>query len=154
MQTNISGFGTSVQLVASTTFPQGVNLTQAADDADFLDLAELAIAESGMGVNGAHVTWSKPAVIDLTLNVVPTTPDDTNLSTLHEANRLAAGKKVARDVVSIIVTYPDGSTTTLSEGIIVSGVPSLGVAQSGRFKTRPFKFRFTQIGRVNAVVSA
>lgn len=154
MQTNISGFGTSVQLVASNTFPQGVTLAQAADDADFMDFAELVVAESGMGLNGNHVVWSKPGVIDFTINVVPTTTDDINLATLHEANRSAAGKKIARDVLTMVVTYPDGSVTTFGEGIIVSGIPALGTAQSGRFKTRPYKFRFTQLSRVNAVAGA
>lgn len=154
MQQNISGFGTSVQLVASNTFPQGITIAQAADDADFLDCAELAIAESSMGLNGTHVVWSKPGVIDFTINVVPTTTDDINLSTLHEANRTAEGKKIARDQLTMVITYPDGSTTTFGQGIILSGVPTLGTAQSGRFKTRPFKFRFTQISRVNAVAGA
>lgn len=150
MSVNISGFGTSVQLKASSTFPSGIELTQAADDADFLDVAEMAIADSGMGVNGTHVTWSKPCVVPITLNVVPTSVDDKNLMTLHDANRVGQGKKSARDDITIIITYPDGSTTTFSEGIIISGVPSLGVAQTGRFKTRPYKLQFSRLDRVNA----
>lgn len=138
-----SGFGTSVHIVASTTFPNGITFTQFADDADSLDMPELVIAESGMGLNGTHVVWAKPGVMDLTLNLIPNSPDDTNAAILFEANRLAENKAIANDMITMTISYPDGGTVTLKEGIIVSGVPTMGIAQAGRLKTRPYKFRFT-----------
>lgn len=146
-QVNVSGFGTTVTVTASATFPQGVVLSQFADDADSLDIPELAVAESGMGLNGTHVVWSKPAVIDLTVNIVPTSNDDVNLAILLEANRVAEGKRGARDQITFVINYPDGRVATLSEGIIVSGIPVNPITQSGRAKTRPYKFRFTQVSK-------
>lgn len=154
MQVNISGFGARITLIASSTFPQGFTLSQFADDADSLDIPELAIADSGMGLNGTHVVWSKPGVIDLTLNMVPTTVEDKNLEILHEANRVAEGKSVAGDVVTLSIAYANGAVVTLAEGIIVSGAPTLGISQAGRLKTRPYKFRFTKLGKTAAPMGA
>lgn len=145
--TNVSGFGTTATIVASQTFPQGINITQFADDADSLDMPELTVAESGMGLNGTHVVWSKPNVMDITVNVIPTTSNDINLAILLEANRVAEGKNGARDVITMVINYPDGRVATLSDGIIVSGIPIHPVAQSGRSKTRPYKFRFTKVDK-------
>lgn len=141
-QVNVSGFGTSVNIVASNTFPQGFSINQFSDDADSLDMPELAIADSGMGTNGTHVVWSKPGVMDLTTNIVPNSTDDVNLGILYEANRLAEGKVSANDVITMTINYPDGSVLVLKEGIIISGMPIKSLAQTGRLKTRPYKFRF------------
>ncbi|WVW37741.1 putative tail fiber protein [Aeromonas phage Gekk3-15] len=142
-QVNASGFGTTVTLTASNTFPQGFKITQFADDADSLDMPELTLAESGMGLNGTHVVWAKPGVMELVTNIIPNTPDDSNLAILAENNRVAEGKRVSRDNITFVISYPDGSTITLADGIIVGAMPIKSISQAGRIKTRPYKFRFT-----------
>lgn len=142
---DISGFGIRVRLVASSTFPAGITLSQFADDADPLDFPELTVAEGAMGVNGDMVHWSKANVLAVTLNVIPGTEDDGNLGILLEANRVGRGKLSARDRVTLTALYPDGTQKTVSNGMIVSGKPGKSVASSGRLKSQPYTFNFESL---------
>lgn len=144
---DISVFGLRVQVVASQTFPQGISLTQFADDADPFDAPSMQIRDKAMGVNGDLITWSKANPIALTLSVIPNSEDDRNLSVLFESNRVGKGKQGARDVVSITAIYPDGSTTSFTQGVITDGMPANSPASSGRLKSKAFQFAFENINR-------
>jgi hypothetical protein len=139
---DISGFGLSVQINASVTFPSGFNVTQFADDSDPFDLPSLQIMDKAMGLNGDLVTWSVAQPINVTINVIPDSEDDRNLSILLSANRVGRGKQSARDEISMTGIYPDGSTVALTPGKITDGMPSSGVASSGRKKTKTYSFTF------------
>src|SRR5574343_1608278 len=110
---NISGFGLQIQVIASVTFPSGFTLTQFADDADPFDLPSIQIADKAMGLNGDLVVWSKANPIPVTVNVIPGSDDDKNLAILYDANRVGRGKVSARDEITLVGIYPDGSTITL-----------------------------------------
>lgn len=142
---NVSGFGLLGRVVANKTYPNGFSLTQFADDADPLDSPDIAIADSANGLNGDMVVWSRPAGIEIAFNIIPTSEDDVNLSTLLEANRVGKGKRGARDLVNIVTTYPSGMIVTYSKGIIVSGSLIPGVSSGGRIKTRQYRFRFENV---------
>lgn len=151
---NISGFGLQIQVVASTTFPnQGFTITQFADDADPLDIPELRIAESAMGLNGTMIVWQRPEPVEIAINVVPDSPDDQNLAQLFFANRIAEGKRSANDIITMTGVYPavapatTGAIITLSEGILVAGNPGTGVQASARKKTKLYRFRFKLVTR-------
>lgn len=139
---DISGFGFQVNLIASNTFPQGIPLTTFADDADAFDTPTQALCDKAMGLNGDLITWSKATPIEATLNVVPNSEDDENLAILAEANRVARGKQSARDVITLVGIYPDGRQVVLSPGQIMSAPPAVGIASSGRMKTRAYAFTF------------
>jgi hypothetical protein len=139
---NISGFGISVQLVATTTYPLGLQLTQFADDADPLDVPSLQIGDVAMGLNGDLITWSKANPIKLTLNMIPDSDDDLSLSILLAANRVGRGKISARDTITMSVFYPNLNFVTLTNGVITDGVPFAPAANSGRLKTRSYQFSF------------
>lgn len=142
---NISGFGLSARIVASTSFPNGFDATQFADDADPLDTPDLDLADSAMGLNGDMIVWSRPQGIEVTLNVIATGPDDDNFAALFEANRVGQGKTSARDIISITWNYPNGLIASLSQGIMVAGTALPSVSSAGRFKSRPYRFRFQNI---------
>lgn len=144
---DISGLGTRVRLIASNTFPAGITLTQFADDADSLDVPSQQVADKGMGVNGDLVTWTVAAPLNLTVNIIPGSDDDRNMSVLLEANRGARGKQSARDVITMTAIYPDGSTQTWSPGRITDGMPGKSVASAGRFKSKPYMFTFENLVR-------
>lgn len=77
---DISGFGGQMVLIASTTFPAGITISQWADDVDPLDVPDMEIAQTGFGVNGTMVSWSRATGIDVAIAVVPNGNDDRNLS--------------------------------------------------------------------------
>ncbi|QEG13815.1 hypothetical protein TROPICALSUN_25 [Erwinia phage vB_EamM_TropicalSun] len=139
---NISGYGLQARLVASNTFPNGINITAFADDADSMDSPDFNLADTGNALNGELLVWAKPGPIEVGLNIVPTSDDDVNLDALAEANRVGKGKRGARDVISLVVTYPNGSVVTLNSGVMIVGSILPSVSQAGRFKTRSYRFRF------------
>lgn len=139
---DISGYGLQARLVASQTFPAGITISQFADDGDPFDMPDHKIADAAMGLNGDLVTWNNANPIMFNLAVVPGGDDDENLAVLLEANRAGKGKQPIRDNISITGIYPDGSTISLLNGIIVEGMPGNSVAANGRLKTKSYKFVF------------
>lgn len=144
---DISGFGVRIIVRASVTFPQGISLTQFADDADPFDTPSQQIMDKAMGLNGDLVVWSKANPITPTLNVIPNTEDDRNLQVLAEANRVGRGKTSARDIITMTVIYPDGRSLTLNQGKITDAILTQPIASAGRLKTKPFAFAFENMTR-------
>lgn len=140
--TDISGFGASVSLVASSTFPAGILLTQFADDADPIDSPAVDLAGTAMGLNGDLVSWSTAVPLPLNISLIPNSDDDNNMQILAERNRPGRGKTPARDSITLIVVYPDGQTKTFTNGTLTSSPSTLSIASSGRQKTNTYSFMF------------
>lgn len=142
MSQDISGFGTVVTIFASVTFPQGLTITQFADDGDPVSLGTVQIAESAMGLNGDLVKWSKAQVLPVTINVIPDSVDDINLQILFDVNRVAKGKISAQDEITLVVSYPDGSFITYTPGFTNSAEFGRSISSAGRLKTKAYSFTF------------
>lgn len=142
---NVSATGIKMRLVASLTFPAGFDITQFADDGDPLNSENLTIAETAAALNGDLVAWGKPNVIPLTIAVLPDTDEDRNLSILWNVNRIGKNKVAVQDVITLVVTYPNGDQKILSNGVMISG-PALNSGSSeGRLKTKEYEFSFESI---------
>lgn len=144
---NVSGYGLAARVTATNTFPAGYPVTAFSDDADPLDSPDFTAADTNTALNGDLVVWSRAAGIEVAFNIIPTSEDDVNFSALLEANRVGKNKRGARDVITIVTTYPSGMTVTYSKGVIVSGslVPAIG--SNGKIKTRQYRFRFENISK-------
>lgn len=139
---NVSGYGTTISIFASKTFPIGLIINQFADDADPIDVPSLQIADSAMGINGDLIVWSKANPLKLTLDVIAGSFSDLNLAILLEANRVGRGKIGARDVITMNILYPAGNFVVLSNGAITDGLPFSKVQSSGRFAAKSYSFTF------------
>jgi len=144
---NISGFGLLAIVTASASFPTGFSVADFADDADPLDSPDLVAADTAFGLNGDMLVWTRPAGIEIVLNVIPTSDSDSNLAVLLDANRVGKNKSSARDQVGMVITYPNGMIANLSKGVIISGAILPNVASAGRMKTRLYRFRFEQVSK-------
>jgi len=142
MSEDISGYGASVRVLASNTFPAGFEISQFADDADAIDAPALDISGNAMGLNGDKVSWTSANPIPITLNLITNSEDDRNLSILFEANRAGKNKASAKDVITFVISYADGSITTLTGGSCVSFIPAKSIASEGRLKTNAYAFAF------------
>lgn len=147
---DVSAIGFTLILRASETFPNGFTISEVADDADPFDIPAVEIASTAMNVNGDLVTWSSPTPMTPTINVIPASESDKNLSILWDANRAARGKRHARDVITLVASYPDGSTKTFSEGKMTSGMPGGSVASGGRIKSNAYVFAFQDFSQTRA----
>ncbi len=139
---DVSGTGLSVLVRASKTYPQGILCTAFADDTDPMDIPEVTITESGMGLNGDLVTYSSPQPINYSLSLIPGTPEQLAMDFLLEANRVAKGKRSANDEITIVINYANETRVILSPGRITGGLPGLGVSSDGRTKTPTYNFVF------------
>lgn len=144
---DISGFGIRVNLRASVTFPQGITLSQFADDGDPFDSPSQQIMEAAMGLNGDMIVWSKANPIRPVVNVIPGSDDDRNLAVLAEANRVGRGKSSARDIITMTVIYPSGRSLTLTQGVMSDAILADPVASAGRLKTKAYAFAFENMTR-------
>lgn len=145
MNGEIGGFGLIVTLRASVTYPALLTLEQFADDADPFDFPDIDIAEVAMGLNGDMVSWSKAKPLLVNLALIPESNDDINMSVLLAANRVGKSKQSARDVLTLIGTYPSGAIVTLGKGKLLSGAISNSVNSAGRMKSKVYKCAFENI---------
>lgn len=148
MTINVSGFGLSMSIVASNTFPQGFTVTAFADDADPLDSANYAAGDTGTGLNGDLVVWSRASHQEIVISVIPTSEDDRNLEILLNANRVGKNKSGARDIINSVIAYPDGQRGTCSNGVIIDGTLLPSIASNGKTKSRQYRFRFESTVKV------
>lgn len=139
---NVTGFGAIVSLVASSTFPVGIAITNFADDVDPLDMPSAKIGETAMGVNGDLLAWARAVVKNLSISVIPGSPDDVNLSLIAANNAASVGKVSANDTITVTIVYPDGSTITFNKGIMTDAPFGKSLASAGRLKTRTYIFSF------------
>lgn len=150
MAQDISGFGVRITVIGSVTFPNGFTLSSFSDDADPFDSPALTIAEHAMGLNGDLISWSNANPLPASLNIIPNSDDDLNLTTLCEANRVGLGKQTAQDTITLIAVYPDGSSARYTEGKCTSFIPANSIASAGRLKTKPFILTFENVTNSNA----
>lgn len=147
---NVSATGLSITVTASRTFPSGFVLTEFADDADPFDIPAVDATTATMNMNGVLVASNTPVPITPTINLIPGGQDDQNMQVIYDSNRAARGRRVARDVITMTVNYPDGSTATAINGVIVSGNPATSVASAGRLKSSAYSFAFEDVTRTRA----
>lgn len=139
---DISGIGITATIFASKTYPAGLTVSQFADDADPLDFPDVEILSEGMNINGELVTWVTPKPLIVTLNVIPNTEDANNLDIMFDANRPAFKKIAVKDVITLVVNYPDGKKKILNNGRPKTYSPASGIASAGRYKSRAYTFVF------------
>lgn len=139
---DISGHGTSVTVVALSSFPQGFSLTKFADDQDPISCEAVEPTGFEMLYDGSLFAFDKAAPIKVVISTVPNSDDDINLKILLQARKGAAKIIPLPDVTSIIISYPDGGRVMLSGGTIISGPLADSIQASGRKKGNSYTFVF------------
>lgn len=142
MAIDISAMGLKVLVKATPTYPVGIEVTHFADDGDSLNISDLTIMESGMGVNGDMVVWRVATPCEIDLNVIPGTDECIELEKLFNLNMTQKNRVSSKDVISMVITHPDGKQTVLSNGYIIGGKPAQDYSSAGRANSRSFRFVF------------
>lgn len=142
---DVGGFGVEVVIFASVTFPNGLPLSQFADDADPIDSPSIQVSDKAMGLNGDLIVWGKATPRGLTVNVIPGSDDDINLDLLFTANAVGKGKRPVRDVITATVIYPDGTVKNFTRGAATDYMPANSISSSARMKTKPYVFAFENV---------
>lgn len=143
---NISGFGTSIRIVALQSFPVGLNISSLSDDQDSLIIEEVESVGYQLTYDGGICIYDKAAVVRVSIAVIPNTEDDINLKLLLSARKGGFKWLPIQDVTSMLITYPDGARVAFSNGTIISGPLGDSIEQSGRRKTNRYTFVFASYG--------
>ena len=145
MANDITGFGAAISLIASVTYPAGIAITLLADDVDVLDMASVKIADVAMGVNGDAVKWSRAITKPVTISVIPNSLDDINLAILAQNNNATQGQTNNRDILTLTVLYPDGTTITFSNGFLTDAPFGSSISSAGRLKSKTYAMQFQNV---------
>lgn len=137
-----SASGTKVTIIAVPSLPAGLTITEFPADTNPVEIDEQEIASYKMGANGDLIVSGTPAPVTVKLAVIPGSDADLNLKFLYNTNRTAKNKLSVHDVITMIITHPDGSQDTYSNGAIISGSAGPTISGSGEFATRTYSFVF------------
>lgn len=142
MAIDVSAMGLKVLIKAAPSFPVGIEVTHFADDGDSLNITDITTMESAMGVNGDLVVWRVATPCEVALNVIPGTDECKDLETLFNLNMTQKNRVSSKDVITMVITHPDGKQTVLSNGYITGGKPAQDYSSNGRANSREFRFVF------------
>jgi hypothetical protein len=138
---DLSGSGTKIALIASKTFPAGFTISAFGKDADPFDVPEVEIASAEMDLNGNFYSWTLQNPITVSVNVSQGTEESLNLGMVYSRNR--AGANRAKDKITLVKTFPDGSTQSYTGGIITNGSPGKPVNTDGKMTSKSYTFMFS-----------
>lgn len=142
MSVDVSAMGIKATIVALPSYPVGITLTKFADDGDSLNVPEMTIMQSGMGVNGDLVVWRTATPVTIDVNLIPGTDECRDMENLFKLNMTQKNKVSTKDVLTMTIEHPDGRTSILTNGYIVAGAPIQDYSSAGRAKTRHFQMVF------------
>lgn len=142
MSVDVSAMGIKATIVALPSYPVGITLTKFADDGDSLNVPEMTIMQSGMGVNGDLVVWRTATPVTIDVNLIPGTDECRDMENLFKLNMTQKNKVSTKDVLTMTIEHPDGRISILTNGYIVAGTPVQDYSSAGRAKTRHFQMVF------------
>jgi len=142
---DISGLGFSAVLIASGYFPSGFPINQFSLDSDPLDGVNISPSKVILDVNGNAIAIRRPQLIPVKFSIIPCGADETYLDALFSANTPAHGKKINKDILTLIMTYADGTIKTLTGGTCGDYTPFRTIDSRGKYRPREYNFTFTDI---------
>ncbi|WVW37736.1 putative structural tail fiber protein [Aeromonas phage Gekk3-15] len=139
---DVSGFGLKCAILSTATFPYGFSISKFPDDVDPIVISELTVRKLQMLLDGKMLSYQTANPVEVAISVIPGSPDDINLGIILSASQVKDQLIPLPDTVIMTITYPDGSTSVLADGTMLSGPAAKSVMASGRMKTSTYKFAF------------
>lgn len=139
---NVSGFGTSIVVLALQSFPMGFVLKAFADDVDPISAREVEPVGYEMLYDGDLFAYDKATPVEVAVSVIPGSDDDINLKILLQSKKGAAKILPLPDITSMVITYPDKGRVILSKGTILRGPLVDSITTMGRKKGNTYTFVF------------
>lgn len=140
---DVSSIGINIRLIASQTFPLGINLNAFPEEGENGPGDSTEIANNASGVNGDLIVWKVTNGIEYTLNLIPNTEQEALMDTLLQANRGAKNRFPKKDVITIVEINPvTGVIKTYKNGWIKSGPVGYRYGNDGRIRNKAYSFVF------------
>lgn len=137
--------GGTIIVSGSNMFQKGIVVGEFSDEGDPFTLNPRKIRDGAMTLQTTAVYWTTAELIRMTVRVVANTPVDTSLRQFFESNAAQSFGSGSKDVVTMTISYPNGSKTTFSNGSCDSYSPAMGAAQSGRLTQSEYSFMFAKV---------
>ena len=152
---DLSHLGAVVTIAASnTTGGNPTTISAFPKDTDPVAIPSITLGGMEVGTNGDAITWSEAAPKELTLAVIPNTPDHAFLQQLLQQNTAEKGKRSANDAITLTRTLPDGSVLSCEDGKLIEGTPATSMASAGRLSTVTYRFMFGKMSEQLSVQTA
>ncbi len=116
---DITSANATLVLTVDELFPQGIRLSMFATD-QAMDMSELTVAETRMGVDGNMVAGFVPTPKEVTVTLEAASPSYESLAALYRATERKRGAYRCTLVASAPAV---GRTFTWTEGVLVRGTP-------------------------------
>lgn len=140
---DISHLGTVVTVAASnTTGGAPVPLTSFPKDTDPVSIPNVTLGGMEIGTNGDPITWSEATPKELTLAIIPNTPDHVFMQQLVQLNTAEKGKRANNDRITLTRTMPSGAVLLCEDGKLIEGSPATSQQSAGRLATVTYRFMF------------
>jgi len=139
---DISGFGTGITIIATTSFPVGFTLSSFADDEDALNVENTEVSGYEKLYDGSIFTFDKTSPLLLSVGVIPNSSDDSNLKVLMQMRKSSPQLLPIVDTTSCVICYADGGKVAMSNGTILSGALADSLTAQGRKKGNVYHFVF------------
>lgn len=154
---NVSGFGTGIVIVSTSSFPMGFSVDKFADDKDPIAGKEVEPIGTELLYDGSLFAFDKASALELSISVIAGSEDDINLRILLNTKkgsfRFLPG--AIPDMTTLIATFPDGGRVILSQGTIIRGPAIDTILANGRRQSNTYTFMFgSYIGAQGARQSA
>ena len=139
---DVTSTGTTATLIASKTFPIGVQLTQFADKGELFKFGDSEMAKFVQSPNGAMIYYdvaSTAKTIDIAL--IPTSDEDVALFTLAQANQSGVGKRASGDIITLVIDYPKFKVV-YSNGKLLKSPQGYTAGSDGQITANTYSFVF------------
>lgn len=151
---DLSHLGTIVTISASnTTGGAPVPLTAFPKDTDPVSIPNVTLGSMEIGTNGDPITWSEATPKELTLAIIPNTPDHVFMQQLVQLNTPEKGKRANNDRITLTRVMPSGAVLVCKNGKLVEGAPATSQASSGKLSTVTYRFMFGSMSETPPVVA-
>lgn len=138
---NISGFGTSLTIIATQSFPFGFGVTKFADDVAPITHKEVEPTAYQELIDGSLFFFTQAAPVEVAISVIPGSEDDINLKILLQAQKGGIQLLPVPDVTSMVLSYPKGKVM-LTNGSIIRGPLMDSIGDTSRKNSNTYTFVF------------
>ena len=142
---DVSANGVKLMLFASVSYPTGVEIATFNPGEDPINFDDLKIAETDMGVNGNLIVYRTPYAYNMVFNITPMTEVDQIMENIANADRIAAGKVSAKNILTLVVIYPQGRTLTYVDGAMTDCPGGFSSSGNGRINGRRYAMSFRDL---------
>ena len=137
---DVSGMGFKILVKDDKLFPRGFEINRTADGVDPFDFDTVTLGEATMDANGNQVYTCTPNPINFTINLLPTSEEDDNMSLLFEAHRPRAGVARTGGKITVTTIYPDGKSVTAIDCKFLTGDPRRSITANSKYKNKVYTF--------------